>query len=161
MKVILMLVVGLVVGIALTIGFLMWSGGRAAQKNKDLVQNEIMAGKLFAEVEKSPAEIGKLADQKQTAEATEMAEEMLGKIDQALELNQTLIDGTSGSKQEIFRKKHEIFQAQREIMLVVVQAIEITDMRDPSAQKLQQELKDWSDKKMALAEELQDMMLEQ
>lgn len=160
MKVILLLVVGLVIGIGATFGLILWSGNQSAQKNKELLQNEIRMGKLFTEVEQSPAKIGQLADGKKIAEAKTLGEEMLAKINQTLELNQTIIDNTSGSRKDISLKKQEIFQIQKEIIQVMVKAVDITNFKSPEANAIQQNLQDFVIEKQALVAELEKMIIE-
>ena len=153
-----LLVIGLIVGLALAFGFVTWSRNQAAEKNQELVRNELEMGRLFTEVEPAPAEMGQLADQKKVAEAIALGEEMEAKMDQVLELNQTLIDNTKGQPKELSLKKQEIFQVQKQIMQVMITAVNLKDFKSPEAEAIQQELIDLVAEKQTLVEELQAIM---
>jgi len=154
----LILVVGLIVGLALAFGFVTWSRNQAVEKSQELVRNELQMGQLFTEVEQSPAEIAKLADQKKISEAITLCEEMQAKMDQVLELNQTLIDNTKGQPKELSLKKQEIFQLQKQIMETMIKAVNLKDFKGAEAQAIQKELTDFNTEKQTLVTELQAIM---
>jgi uncharacterized protein HemX len=154
----LILVIGLIVGLALAFGFVTWSRNQAVEKSQELVRNELQMGQLFIEVELSPAEIAKLADQKKIAEAIALGEEMQAKMDQVLELNQTLIDNTKGQPKELSLKKQEIFQVQKQILETMMRAVNLKDFKSAEAQAIQKELTDLGAEKQTLVEELQAIM---
>ena len=59
-KIILILIIGLIIGIGATSSLINWSNKRTAQKNQELIQNEVQMGKLFTEIEQSPIQMGEL-----------------------------------------------------------------------------------------------------
>ena len=157
-KIILILIIGLIIGIGATFSLINWSNKRTAQKNQELIQNEVQMGKLFTEIEQSPIQMGELADQNKIAEATALGEEMQVKMDQVLELNQTLIDNTKDRQKELSLKKQEIFQLQKQILETMIRAVNLKDFKGSEAQAIQQELTDFGAQKKILVAELQAIM---